>query len=261
MAKQGSDAWICTACRSINPKRTSACYRCHAPRELTGATPETLPTVGGSILPPALHPYRPSHGRAVLVVVAMVLAYLATSVVALWSYPETFASELSAQVKVALPDPREVWISWLIAVVFLVGAWAAWISRVVDNQPALGLGYPRVTPRWAVIESFFPGTNLITAVARIREAILSLDPRGHGVGYVNLAVLLALTPWGLLALYMRFGHWIVGLEAIDRQLHVILPALWILSFSGVAFIAMAIARIELLSRARSRWVEVAGIPS
>lgn len=260
MASQGSNAWVCTACRSINAKRTSACYRCRAPRELTGASPDALPTVGGVSRPAALHPYRPAHMRAIVVMAAMVLAYGATTLLALWFYPETFASGLSAQVRAAFPDPIAVWIPWLGAIGFVMVAWAAWISRVVDNQPALGLGYPRVTPRWAVIEALIPGPNLITAVARIREVLVRLDPAGHGVGFVNLAWLLAFMPWLLLALYIRFGRWVVGLAEIGREFHVILPVLWILSFSGVLFISMAIARVELLSRARHRWVEVAGVP-
>lgn len=252
MPKEMADTWICSACRSINAKRTSSCYRCRAPRELIGATADTLATVGGTFQAAALHPYRPSHIRAALVVIAGLLAFAATTLLALWNFEDTIAGPQAAAVRAAFPDELPVFVAWVIALVLAMAAWAAWISRVVDNQPALGLGYPRVTPRWAVVEALIPGPNLLTGVARIREVLVKLDPKGHGVGFINLAWLLAFGPWALYVLYARFARFAVGPGEVARELRLVLPLMWLGALAGVLLVALAVVRVELLSAARHR---------
>ncbi len=249
MATQTSGAWICSSCRSINQKRTSSCYRCHAPRELTGATADTLPTVGGEVAPAALRPYRDAGVRALLVLPAIVLAFAATTALTLWAYP-AFEAELSLQVRAAFPDVVPLLVTWLLALTLAMACWAAWISRVVDNLPALGLGYSRVTPRWAVVEALLPGPNILTALARIREALVRLDPSGHGVGLVTLSWLFAFGPWVLLALYSRVARFVLGSVEVGREILALLPALWVASAIGVLFLLVAVVRVQLLCAAR-----------
>lgn len=252
MASNASAVWICSACRSVNGKRTSSCYRCHAPRELTGATPETLRTVGGEVAPAALHPYRSSWIRATLVCLAIVIADLATAVLGLWVLPVPAVAPLAAELHAAIADTSLVLGPWLLAIVVLMVTWAAWISRVVDNLPALGLGYSRVTPRWAVVESLIPGPNIITALARIRETLVKLDPTNAGVGLLNFAWLLAVTPWVGLALYIRLGRWVIDYGELGSELRVIIPILWLASSIGALLVVLAVVRVEQLCAARGR---------
>jgi hypothetical protein len=252
MASNASAVWICSACRSVNGKRTSSCYRCHAPRELVGATPETLRTVGGELEPAALHPYRSGWIRAALVGVAIVIADLATTALGLWVLPMPAVAPMAAELHAAVTDVAFVLGPWVAAVLLLMVVWAAWISRVVDNLPALGLGYSRVTPRWAVVESLIPGSNTITALARIRETLVKLDPTGAGVGLLNMAWLLAVMPWVGLALYIRFGRWVIGYGELGRELRVVIPILWLASSVGALLVIAGVARVEYLCASRHR---------
>src|SRR5206468_1205325 len=82
-------------------------------------------------------------------------------------------------------------------------AWAAWLSRVIDNLPALGVGYSRVTPRTAFFESLIPVWNLFMLPARVREATRMLHPQGGGDGLIALAWLVIFVPWVVLTVGFR----------------------------------------------------------
>jgi hypothetical protein len=45
----------------------------------------------------------------------------------------------------------------------------AWLSRAVDNVPALGGGRPRVTPRWAIGWWFVPYVNLVVPYNIVKD--------------------------------------------------------------------------------------------
>jgi hypothetical protein len=48
-------------------------------------------------------------------------------------------------------------------------AYLAWLSRTVDNVPALGGGRPSVTPRWSIGWWFIPFANLVKPYQIVRE--------------------------------------------------------------------------------------------
>jgi hypothetical protein len=48
-------------------------------------------------------------------------------------------------------------------------AYLAWLSRTVDNVPALGGGRPSVTPRWSIGWWFIPFANLVKPFQIVRE--------------------------------------------------------------------------------------------
>ena len=73
----------------------------------------------------------------------------------------------------------------------LVGAaivvWAAWLARAVENVPALGGGWPSLTPAWAFFLCLIPGVNLIRPAGMVRELFERIPgPNGPGTGLVSV---------------------------------------------------------------------------
>jgi hypothetical protein len=83
-------------------------------------------------------------------------------------------------------------------------AWAAWLSRVVDNVPKLRLGWPNVTPTAAIYESIFPGVNLYRVPAILRDVVNRLEPNGRGEALIA-ASWLALVGGAIMPRVLRMG--------------------------------------------------------
>jgi hypothetical protein len=82
-------------------------------------------------------------------------------------------------------------------------AYAAWISRVVANLPALGVGFSRVSSTMAFIEPLIPGFNLYALPARVGEVLKKLDEKGNGLPLLGLAWVLFLVPVAVVAVAVR----------------------------------------------------------
>jgi hypothetical protein len=179
--------WVCGNCRSINQPREGRCYRCRTPRELVEADPDTLIVAGaGASRPPEeIRPtvgYRSSASRAVMTQL-LVAAGLAVTVV---------SSVMGADLVGRLLDGSAAETDTSFGVVGLLGiaglglgaaalvSWAMWLSRVVANVPALGLGWPNLTPNQAIFESLIPGVNLYRVPAILRDVVNRLEPNGKG---------------------------------------------------------------------------------
>ena len=66
--------------------------------------------------------------------------------------------------------------------------WAAWLSRVVTEMPALGLGYPPTSGLMAFVENFVPILNLLRVPAIVRDVVRRLDPAGQrGTALISAA--------------------------------------------------------------------------
>ena len=201
------ELWACRVCRSINTRRSNRCYRCHTPREAAAVAPSDLPTVGEA--PPIEHTYtyRTSEMRAVFVTLATAIFLMGTFVVTylLWQA----ASLRVAGDRTASQDLYDAVLPLLpvlpaIAAVALL-AYAAWISRVVSNLPALGLGYSRVSETMAFIEPLIPGFNLYALPARVGEVLRKLDPKGNGLPLLGLAWVLFVVPVAIVAVAVRLS--------------------------------------------------------
>jgi len=73
----------------------------------------------------------------------------------------------------------------------LVGAaivvWGLWLARAVENVPALGGGWPSLTPAWAFFLCLIPGVNLIRPAGMVRELFERIPgPNGPGTGLVSI---------------------------------------------------------------------------
>ena len=64
---------------------------------------------------------------------------------------------------------------------------AAWLSRVVMNVPALSNGTPDATPTKAFIYPLIPFWNLLKTPPMIQDALYRLDPRAGGFFMILVA--------------------------------------------------------------------------
>jgi hypothetical protein len=148
------------------------------------------------------------------------------------------------------PEAPQVAAVWVGAAFVLTTAWAAWISRVVDNLPALELGYARSTPRTAFFESFVVGTNAVFAPARFREVLRKLDATGLGPGLVNASWLFVVGPPAAFALFFRISRWVSTYPEMRQEIQAVLPVLWAGATIGIVLALVAVLRVERLSAAR-----------
>jgi hypothetical protein len=257
-----SNVWVCGACRSINQPREQRCYKCRTPRELAKVDPETLVIAGAGAAQPVVDPkavigtYRSSGDRAFAAQVMMVVA------VAFTAASKIVGADIVSRVidgDVAGADANATLLSLLgggglVCAVLAVTAWAAWLSRVVDNIPALGLGWPNVTPSAAFIESFLPGVNLFRVPAIVRDVINKLE------GGARADALIAAAWLGLVGgvVVPRFARYVTGpltLESPEAAASIGLLAGQVglgLTIVGAIFLIVLIRQVEGLAESRAQ---------
>lgn len=251
-----TDMWACGSCRSVNNGKSNRCYSCHAPRAVVAVAAGEMPTLGKTVAAPAEHPYRSARLRALLAS-GLILAAAVISLI-LWWYEFRLVGALLAEDDVQIIEllaetsTQLFLVAWVpIAVAGLI-MWAAWISRMMDNLPALGLGYPQVTPTMAFVENFLPGFNIFRMPARIREVTRKLQPNGDQ-GLIAVA-------W--LAL---FGSWLIArvatlvivftIKPIEGRLQasvVIDGIVAVVGLVGYLLVILIIVRTERMAEARAR---------
>ena len=204
--KSASDIWVCSRCRSINPLSRGKCYRCNTPIEVAAAKPEELSFVHKEAAPEPTGVYQSSESRAVFVTIATV-GFIFATLVALWinwTATDLRAGGEGAAARQLLADRLPIMaIAPVMAVVALV-AFGLWIRRVVENLPAVGAGYSKVTPTWAFVEPLIPGFNLYSIPARMAEAIEKLGGHVVAMPLLGLALILAFAPAVGAAFLLRF---------------------------------------------------------
>jgi hypothetical protein len=247
-----SDIWVCGNCRSINSLGSRRCYRCHTPIEIAAAKPEDLTIQHQEVALAPTGVFRSSETRAVLTSIATVAFILATFV-ALWT--NWMATDLRANDEAgaarALIDERLPLLA--LAPIFGVAAlvaFGAWIRRVVENLPALGAGYSRVSPTFAFFEPLIPGFNAYAIPARMGEAIQKLGGHSIAMPLLGLAIIFAFGPAIVVGFLLRF----TGLFGTGTELRVALSVGLILVFACQA-IALLIGlvvvwQIEGLQRSK-----------
>ena len=272
----GEDLWVCETCRSINMRRSDHCYKCHAPRLVAEVDPHDLPSGDHPVeaQPAAVSPYRPSRQRAIAAGV-LILGAAAASIVG-W-IGQSRAILVAIEVEKEAPPPTDpsaaaahatgfaldaimpishlqvsLTTVWIVLAVAALVAWAAWLSRVVDNLPALGLGYSRVSPQIAFVENFLMGRNLYSMPARVREVTQKLHPAGGGDGILALAwlTLFGSVIAGRVGFY--FARLLAGSEADYLRARIVIGGLTtVLAFVGYVLVVGVIIRVERLSDTRA----------
>ncbi|TAK00144.1 MAG: hypothetical protein EPO36_09720 [Chloroflexota bacterium] len=207
--KTEADFWACSQCRSINPIKSDRCYSCHAPRAVAAVRPTDMSMSSAPAPLAVTSSYRSSVPRAILVTV-LTLLFIACTLTALWvawtigllrAEGEREAADRLLQLRL----PFFLVVPAVGAVTLL--SYAAWISRVVDNLPALGAGYSRVGPTMAFIEPLLPLINVYSLAARAGEVIQKLGGGTHGLALVALAWLLVVPTFGVSAWILRFERY------------------------------------------------------
>ena len=203
-----SEYWACTVCRSLNPLKSQRCYSCHTPREISGVKPSEIP-VTGTLPPPVITTvYRSAEGRAVAATIATVLFILATAVSLwmLWTISDLRAAGEGASADELLLRRAPIIILAAACGIAALVCYGAWISRVVENLPALGVGFSRVSPTMAFFEPLIPGVNLYSLPARAGEVVTKLEGNGRGMVLIGLAWLLGFGPIVVAAWILRIGR-------------------------------------------------------
>lgn len=204
--RSGADIWVCGKCRSINPLSSGKCYRCHTPIEVAAAKPEDLTVEHKEVAPEPTGVFQSSETRAVIASIATVAFILATFV-ALWinrtAVDLRSSGEAAAASELLLSQLPILALAPILAVVALA-SYGAWIMRVVENMPALGVGYSRVTPTFAFFEPLIPGFNIYAIPARMGEAILKLGGNEVAMPLLGLAIIVALGPAVAAGFLLRF---------------------------------------------------------
>ena len=253
--KSAADIWICNVCRSINPISSNRCYRCHTPIQIAAAKPEDL-TVHQAPKEAHTDPvgtYRSTETLAVLVTVAGVAFILATflALVTTYAVNDLRASDGRAAAD-ALFQQRLLWLipAPVIGVLGLL-AYALWIRRVVENLPALGLGFARVSPTWAFVEPLIPGFNLYSIPARIAEVIQKLGGHLYATAMIGLAWVLVVGPALVLIYVARFTGFLgTGAELLRVTS---IGAIAVFFFQSIALVLMlwVLWQVEKLMRTKA----------
>jgi hypothetical protein len=248
-----SDVWACSVCRSLNGKRADRCYSCHTPREVAGVKPADLPVTGAAPPPRITTTYRSSEGRAVTVTVTTIL-FILFAILALWTMKQLGDLRADGQAAAADALVRQRWPLLVVAAALgpaALVAYAAWISRVIENLPSLGAGYSRVSPGQAFFEPLIPGYNLLAMPARMSEVIGKLDQGVFAQALLGLAIIGVVAPAAVFIWVWR-ATLIVGtrgdLLSLSGTMSLVIGA-----GLGVAFLVglVVIWHIERLCRARA----------
>jgi hypothetical protein len=255
--KSASDIWVCGRCRSINPLSRGKCYRCNTPIEVAAAKPEELSFVHHEAPPEPTGTYQSSESRAVFVSIATV-GFILAALVALWinwSVVDLRASGEGDAARQLLADRLPVMaLAPVLAVVALV-AFGLWIRRVVENLPALGVGYSKVSPTWAFFEPLIPGFNLYAIPTRMAEAIQKLGGNAVAMPLLGLALILAFAPAVGAAFLLRF----TGLFGTGAELRLATATGLILVFvcQTIALLIGLVVLWQIEGMARSKHVALA----
>jgi hypothetical protein len=264
------EPWVCGSCRSLNEVRSTRCYKCRTPRALGEADLSTLITAGAGATESSaavtqaasaavLGGYRSSSARAGLtqcmVVATGVLAVVAT--IAGADVLGTLADGDTASARRDFAFLNALALAcYAFAAVALV-SWAAWLSRVVENVPKVGLGWPNVSPTAAFIENFLPGWNLLRVPAIVRDVLHRLEPedgRGH---------MLLVAAWLGLAggvVLPRALAWVLVffVESLRQAVSLGLFLGWVglgLTLVGLVLLTLLIRRVESGMEAAARRVD------
>jgi hypothetical protein len=253
----------------VNEFKTQRCYKCRTPRELAEADVSQLITAGAgasearmtaaaTARTAALGGYRSSDARAgltqCLLVATAALAVLA-SVVGADYIGSVLIGDTNA-VREDEPVVVAVGLSALAAAALTLISWAAWLSRVVDNLPKIGLGWPNVSPRQAILENFLPGWNLFRVPAILRDVVMRLEPAG-GRGNMLIAVAWLGLVGGLVLPYAARWFRLAPLPTAERVHATVIVGQVALgvTIAGIAFLIMLIRHIEAGMRATARNVD------
>jgi hypothetical protein len=280
-----TDIWACSNCHSINRQRNSTCYKCGAKQEEASDKIADVRTEQ-AILSRAVRPYQRSIPRALLAA-AFIAAYAVLSIVVLVGSLAALqfmrdqipalaeGADETAVLRESIRLLAPALVPALVRIVCGIGAllfFAAWLSRVVMNIPALGGGTPNTTPTKAFIYPLIPFWNLLKTPPMIQDALYRLDPKAGGffmvliawVGLVGSAILGFFVGWWV---NIRLATVAPRAPTIEEAVAVIQNAAdvqivveivtTIMASVGAIVLVLIIFRIESRAAARNREIKKA----
>jgi hypothetical protein len=279
-----TDIWVCSNCHSINRQRNSRCYKCGA-EQATAATGE-MSTLRQeqAIATRAVVPYRPAGALGIAASIFLVglagisivsvsksieLMRFASGQLDRFSATGAFDDEaLSAQ----LADANALGLVGLAVIVPALLFFAAWLSRVVSNVPALGGGLPGTSPGRAFVNTLIPLVNLRTVPGMLQDVLYRLDPTAGGlfmiavawVGLVGSWIISFVAGW-YLDLRLTFdtrnaeslAEWVQSVRGLLTAAFIVDIVTGALIALGAVVLVILILRIERRSSARDREIRAA----
>jgi hypothetical protein len=281
-----TDIWVCGNCHSLNRQRSKRCYKCGADQQVAATDQGITHRQEEAIAVRSVVKYRPSSALAFATsLFLLALAGIAVGLVAIEiaAYPAVLR-EIDRLAAGGEPDPTAA-ISWgksalplaavnIGVVIFALLFFAAWLSRVVSNVPALGGGVPGTTPGRAFRNTLIPVVNLWTVPGMVTDVLYRLDPKAGGLFMVGVAWLGLVGSWIIsfiagwyLNLRLQFDAFnAASLDEFIESIRGLLPiavaidvVCGLLIAAGAVVLILVIVRIERRSRDRDAEVRaVAG---
>jgi hypothetical protein len=193
-----TDIWVCSSCHSINRQRNTKCYKCGASQAQATGEGSTL-RVENALASRTMVRYRSAWLRGLIASVLILIVTALGVLLLLMSldYGPWLRDQLDAIVSGGTVDEEalvaklgpavQIGLIRLGVSVLALLYFAAWLSRVIMNIPALGGGVPNTTPTKAFIYPLIPILNLVKVPGMIQDALYRVDPKAGGFFMVALA--------------------------------------------------------------------------
>jgi hypothetical protein len=282
-----TDIWVCGNCHSINRQRSNNCYKCGAAQATAATDDGTTHRQEQAIAMRSVVAYRPAAalGLAASFFLLGLVVVQFLGIIESLGLGRFFSAQLDllktsgrfddAAFNARLADANRLDLIGLAVVLPALLFFAAWLSRVVSNVPALGGGIPGASPWRAFVTTLIPVTNLRTVPGIIQDVLYRLDPKAGGVFMVGIAWFGLVGSWILSYFAGRYVSLRVtfdirnatSLDEAVASLRTLLTAAVVLDVVtgvlisiGAIVLIMLMVRIERRSRARDAEVRaLAGV--
>ncbi len=274
-----TDIWVCGSCHSINRQRGHKCYKCGALQAAAATGEMATLRQEQAVATRTVVAYRPARAlmfAASLFLVILAAIHLATIPLSLETQ-RYVASQLDvlgaggtideAAYEARLAEAAFYGLVGLAVVVPSLLFFAAWLSRVVSNVPALGGGVPGTSPHRAFVSTLVPIWNLKAVPGTIHDVLYRLDPKAGGFMMVAIAWVGLVGSWLVsyaagwyLDLRLTFDiqnaesleEAVASAQGIVMAMTVLEIATSILIATGAVVLVMVMARVERRSQSRDR---------
>jgi uncharacterized protein DUF4328 len=282
-----TDIWVCGTCHSINRQRSKNCYKCGSAQATAATDDGATHRQEQAIAMRRVVAYRPAAalGLAASIFLLGLAAVQVFGIIESLGLSRFFAGQLDllkasgafdqGALDARLANAGRLDVVGLAVVLPALLFFAAWLSRVVSNVPALGGGVPGASPWRAFVTTLIPVTNLRTVPGIIQDVLYRLDPKAGGLFMIGIAWFGLVGSWIFSYFASRYVNLRVtfdirnatSLDQAIESLRTLLTAALIIDIVtgvliaiGAVVLIMLMVRIERRSRARDAEVRaLAGV--
>jgi hypothetical protein len=279
-----TDIWVCGSCHSINRQRSNRCYKCGAEQAVAATGEMATHRQEQAIASRHVVAYRPAAALGIAaaifllglaaVSIAEALESVRTSPLVLDQLDVLKRTGRIDQTAFAALESTAATIGLVRLAIILPTLlfFAAWLSRVVSNVPALGGGIPGTSPWRAFVTTLVPGLNLRTVPGTIQDVLYRLDPKAGGFFMVAIAWIGLVGSWIVSVVAARYlsarvvfdvsnaeslDEAVVSVRGLVSAAFVIDVVTAILTALGALVLILLMIRIERRSYARDAEIRVA----